>query len=78
MRMCGKGKPQFITRPIQKLIPLEIGCVASEKEQVGRRSECKDRNVDAGRRNEHNDVRPRPVRAAAKNARCILRLMLDS
>ena len=78
VRMCGKGKPQFITRPIQKLIPLEIGCVASEKEQVGRRSECKDRNVDAGRRNEHNDVRPRPVRAAAKNARCISRLMLDS
>ena len=66
VRMCGKGKPQFITRPIQKLIPLEIGCVASEKEQVGRRSECKNRNVDAGRRNEDNDVRPRPMRCGQK------------
>ena len=52
VRMCGKGKPQFITRPIQQLIPLEIGCVASEKEKVGMRSECKERDVDAERRNE--------------------------
>ena len=78
VRMCGKGKPQFMTRPIQKIFPLEIGCAASERETVGMRNGVRERNLDAEKMNERTDVKPRPVRAAARDARCITRAMLDS
>ena len=72
MRVVGKGKPDFLYRPLQKLYPFEV------KSAVVDRSS----NIDQDRERERNDreqgVAFRPKRAAAKDAVWKTRLLLDS
>ena len=74
VRKAGRGKPDFICRPLQRLYPLEI---------VGARIEAKGRNgvecrKQSGMREENSHASRRSQRAAAKDAQCKTRLMLDS
>ena len=70
IRKPGKGKPEFICRPIQKLYPLEILRDKTVEERMdGEESEmCEEVQEQA----------QRPQRAAARDAQWKMRLMLDS
>eukprot|EP00794_Sanderia_malayensis_P001249 gene1249-biopygen478 len=86
----GKGKPEIIDRPIQRLFPLECA------KYTGGRHECMNGDngdarkngdegesqkvVDVGGKAAANDAHggSRPRRAAAQDARAKTRLMLDS
>ena len=70
--MQGKGKLQYLNRPLQKLFPLEITSVDQKSEQ--KVEEPKKGEVGVA-----NDERGgRATRVAAKTARIKTRLMLDS
>ena len=83
VKKAGKGKPDFVSRPLQKLYPLELSCSSGtetnnmnvkenvkEKDEV--RKERKERGEEAG-----NPVRVTPRRAAAADARVRTQLILD-
>ena len=83
VKKAGKGKPDFVSRPLQKLYPLELSCSSGtetnnmnvkenvkEKDEV--RKERKERGEEAG-----NPGRVTPRRAAAADARVRTQLMLD-
>ena len=83
VKKAGKGKPDFVSRPLQKLYPLERSCSSGtetnilnvkenvkEKDEV--RKERKERGEKAG-----NPGRVTRRRAAAADARVRTQLMLD-
>ena len=81
IRKMGKGKPEFINRPLQKLVPLDItGEVWQEIENGEERKGEKERNEqeEGLREDNENEGKGRPSRAAAKDARWRTRLILDS
>ena len=73
MTIPGKGKLQYLNRPVQKLYPLEI---------TGDRENGKetDNGVKDGRerRRKEGGREARPIRAAAQDARWKTKLLLDS
>ena len=90
LRVSGKGKPQFCSRPVQKVYPLEI---SSSKRKDGQRT-VERKDVDAEMRQESTEGNGsgetcgmesenerksecRPKRAAAKDAQWKTKLMLD-
>jgi len=81
IRKMGKGKPEFINRPLQKLVPLEItGEVCQEMENGEERKGEMERNEqeEGLREDNENEGKGRPSRAAAKDARWRTRFILDS
>ena len=90
LRVSGKGKPQFCSRPVQKVYPLEISAF---RERDGQRKD-KEKDVDPGMRRDstegnedgekvgmeienERESRYHPKRAAAKDAQWKTKLMLD-
>ena len=70
----GKGKPEILNRPIQRLYPLEISISNSEQSKNGpsvRKAGSKDREE------QESVCRSRSSRAAAKDAQWKSKLMLD-
>ena len=67
VRVITKGKPVHLSRPVQKLYPLEI---RSEGEGQ-RKSNARNKSTE-------NPTRTVPLRNAALNSRCKSQLMLDS
>ena len=68
VRKIGKGKPEILNRPLQKLFPLEITCSRlweksgnSEKREIGQ--------LGASERKNASENGVRPYRAAAQDAR---------
>ena len=80
VRKYGRGRPEYVTRPLQKLSPLEI--ITKDSVSTDARKECS-QTVSEGGDREKTDVgsqcrvRNRSTRAAAKDARWRARLMLD-
>jgi len=75
VRKIGKGKPEILNRPLQKLFPLEITCSRlweksgnSEKREIGQ--------LEANERKNASENGVRPYRVAAQDARWKSRLML--
>ena len=81
VRKAGKGKHEFIKRPVQKLIPLEIASRVdlraenSEEGQTG--SKDVSQKEDGEDKQEIVERRKRYGRAAAQTSRAKTRLMLD-
>ena len=73
VRKAGKGKNEFLNRPVQKLIPLE--CAAKDCQERKNGEESKKRNEEMM---EDLPARKRPQRMAAKDARLKTQFMLDS
>ena len=78
LRKAGKGKPEFIGRPLQKLYPLE--CVRAKtgveiEEEGNNGEECE---TQGERCAENPPGVRRPPHAAARDAQCRTRLLLDS
>ena len=67
VRVITKGKPVHLSRPVQKLYPLEVRSEGEGHRETGAR------NKDTG-----NPTRNVPRRNAALNSRCKSQLMLDS
>ena len=89
IRISSKGKPEFCSRPLQKVYPLEIAC-CNDSNKKERNAESKDGNTELRKEgigrivNEENielesprALRQRPTRAAARDAQWKSRLMLD-
>ena len=75
VRKMGKGKPEILNRPLQKLFPLEITCsTPCEEGRKGKKS--KKERVDVTTENNVNESRVRHCRAVAKDARWKSQLML--
>ena len=70
VRLCSKGKRELLSRPIQKLFPLELRMERKENGEVGEMKGIVERN--------ETEPRVRTQRAAAKDAGWKTRLMLDS
>ena len=75
VRKMGRGRPEILNRPLQKLFPLEITCskpceksVQVEKKEIGLLNASEGKNA--------NEDRARPCRAAAQDARWKSQLML--
>ena len=88
VRKLGRGKFEILTRPLQKLYPLEITNRDHDKKQVGHdeslteeeemRKEVESKeNEEKIVKNGDTKKRNRPLRAAAKDARLLSKLMLD-
>eukprot|EP00794_Sanderia_malayensis_P012361 gene12361-biopygen9857 len=89
VRKSGKGKSERLTRPLQKLFPLEISSkeneVNTEAKEVTRNEETNEKGESGENEREERNVESvggrlagnRPVRAAAKDARWKSQLMLD-
>ena len=84
VRRLGRGKFEILTRPLQRLFPLEISARDERKENnsVSRmeevREETDDNEIENGRKQKDELGKPnRPYRAAASNARILSKLMLD-
>ena len=88
IRVMGGGKPVILNRPVKKIYPLEISMfdnVDAVKDTNGNAKERqsgveKSRTVNDGEKIVREELRrsnPRPVRAAAKDARCKTKLLLD-
>ncbi|XP_065053577.1 uncharacterized protein LOC135682559 isoform X2 [Rhopilema esculentum] len=85
VRIVGReGKTQILNRPVQKVYPLEISitdidCVENGKEkehQSGMERKGIESKVSEEKISEERLIR-RPMRAAAKDARCKTKLLLD-
>lgn len=87
VRKLGRGKFEILTRPLQKLYPLEITSRDNDKtegndeslpeeEEMRKEVESKE-NEERIVRNGDQGKRNRPLRAAAENARLLSKLMLD-
>ena len=75
VRKIGKGKPEILSRPLQKLFPLEIACEKPcEKSGNGEKRGIGLLDASEGKNASENGVRPR--RAAAQDARWKSQLML--
>ena len=75
VRKIGKGKPEILNRPLQKLFPLEIvSSKPCEKSENVEKREIKLLNASEGKN--ANENRARPCRAAAQDARWKSQLML--
>lgn len=74
-RICGRGKPETLNRPLQKLFPFELSKERNEKGGEG--SEI---NKDMNEAQGENEKEPstRLKRAAAKDSQWKTRLLLDS
>eukprot|EP00795_Rhopilema_esculentum_P016155 gene16155-biopygen910 len=72
LRIGGKGKPEFLNRPLQKFYPFEVRCA-----DLGSRRQETDREK---REEDGGEYLPpsRARRAAAKDAEWKTRFMLDS
>ena len=89
IQVMGKGKPFILNRPIQKVYPLEISntlnfdCVTNESEGTEKKQAVKDKEKNTERDEEKTSGgekrrgNPRPIRAAAKDACCKAKLLLD-
>ena len=84
VRRNGRGKFEILTRPLQRLFPLEISARDERKENnsVSRmeevREETDDNENEKGRKQKDELGKlNRPHRAAASNARILSKLMLD-
>ena len=90
LRVSGTGKPQFCSRPVQKVYPLEISSVRENDGQgkvkrsdveVGMRKDGTERNENSEKvEEEKENVKGkdyRPKRAAASDAQWKTKLMLD-
>ena len=80
VRKYGRGKPERLTRPLQRLYPLEI--TAKDSMSTVARKECSQKDIEGGDREitevrEECGKRNRSTRAAAKDARWKAQLMLD-
>ena len=82
MRKTGRGKPETLSRPLQRLIPLEISVIDNAKKE--RKDESMLKANDELREDGKKDgvkgddkSEGRPTRAAALDARWRARLMLD-
>ena len=76
VRKSGKGKPDILNRPVQKLYPLE-SCMNNEGKE-SKNGEETVRDAQGGVSQEHESPgRDRPSRAAAKDARWKSKLMFD-
>ena len=73
IRKAGKGKNEFLNRPVQKLIPLECAVKDRQKGKNGEEGKKRDEEMV-----EDLPVCERPQRMAAKDARLKTRFMLDS
>ena len=73
VRVITKGKPIHLSRPVQKLYPLEI-----RSEGEGQRKNTCNAPGDARNQGSGNPARKVPRRNAALNSRCKSQLMLDS
>ena len=89
MRKAGKGKSEFITRPLQKLVPLEISSSRDNDKEV-RNAEIIEEKGEMRMENGSQEVteekigtesengrRSQLLRAAARDARWKTQLMLD-
>eukprot|EP00794_Sanderia_malayensis_P016738 gene16738-biopygen14130 len=75
VRKPGKGKPDVLNRPIQKLYPLEVeSSQRNSNENSGSVSSDRNQNELQG----HQDQSRRPTRAAARDARAKTQALLDS
>lgn len=78
----GKGKPEILSRPLQRLIPLEISCRDNDKKEGKGEitsetcDEVKENGEKSGLEYER-EPEGRPTRTAAKDARWRTRLILD-
>ena len=70
-KRISKGKVEFLSRPVQKLYPVEHSC-RSVKETSA------DDSVNENGKENANGEKRRSVRAAARDARWKTRLALDS
>lgn len=70
VRVVAKGKPVRISRPVQKLYPIEVKCAIQGNYQIGRRRRREGRATTPLRRN--------PSRSAALDCRWKTKHMLDS
>ena len=84
VRLVGKGKLQTLTRPLQKLYPLEItGSDAKKEENVenlAKKDEVRIESNEKGEKMSLENLRGRKThskRAAAKDSRWKSKLMLD-
>ena len=87
VRKMGRGKPETLNRPLQKLFPLEIAC--RDHEIRGGKDECQSKKGMHEKSNEKNEKgqktsldrvkgqKNRTPRAAAIDARCKMQAMLD-
>ena len=87
VRKMGRGKPETLNRPLQKLFPLEIAC--RDHEIRGGKDECQSKKGIHEKSNEKNEKgqktsldrvkrhKNRTPRAAAIDARCKMQAMLD-
>ena len=76
VRTCGKGKYEFLNRPLQKLYPLEVSSSEIDLWE-------KEKNVDGDKcektsMQKEKDPWGRAKRSAAKDSEWKTRLMLDS
>ena len=86
----GRGKPETLNRPLQKLFPLEIAC--RDHEIRGGKDECQSKKGMQEKSNEKNEKnekgqktsldrvkghKNRTPRAAAIDAQCKMQAMLD-
>ena len=81
VRKMARGKPEFLNRPLQKLIPLErAGKISLERQDGKERREDKgmDEHVTGVREENEKSRGDRPRRAASMDARWRTQLMLDS
>ncbi len=79
IRVITKGKPYKLCRPVQKLYPLEVSVddmEASEKREVSKDETREKENGE--KRLDGEEVRRRPQRSAALDARWRNRILLDS
>ena len=73
IRKAGKGKNEFLNRPVQKLIPLECALRNHQERKDGEEGKKRDEEMM-----EELPVCERPQRMAAKDARLKTRFMPDS
>ena len=72
VRVIFKGRPMRISRPVQKLYPLEVKCAIQGNGQIGQTG---NRRFERGRT---TPLRRNPSRSAALDARWKSKHMLDS
>ena len=75
VRTVGKGKKEFLNRPVQKLVPLEIACKKCPESKKGKEEQSE--VVNERKERIEVDAHRRSSRTAASNARIKTQLMLD-
>ena len=75
VRTVGKGKKEFLNRPVQKLVPLEIACKKCPESKKGKEEQSE--LVNERKERIAVDAHRRSSRTAASNARIKTQFMLD-